>query len=106
MPKLIDMAKTKAEKKKETEPYAELPRDVPDYPYGLTIHIHNDQIDKLGIADCEADDMVLLVAKCMVSEASTITTNGKKKRNLTLQLQKMNVSKEADETDAETELYE
>ena len=101
------MARTKSEKKAERDRWKDTADTQEDYPYGLSISLDHAAIEKLGVADCEADDKVDIVAVAMVSRAQTNTINGKKRRSMTLQIQKMQVDKgKTNSADAETVLYE
>lgn len=47
--KLKSMKRTAADKRKDQGQHAEICAIAPDYPYGLTVHMDKDELDKLGL---------------------------------------------------------
>lgn len=87
MAKLISMKRTKAEQKESTE--AGPAMDMPAYPWGLTVRLDNDSLEKLeeDAGDYKAGDELLLVARVTVAETSTRQTLvGGKSQSLELQI--------------------
>lgn len=88
--KLVSMKLTPADLKKRQEPSETLAGgDQAAYPYGLTLRLDQDALEKLGIGDHlpEADTEMILIAKVEVSSASsTDRAGGGKMRSLELQI--------------------
>ncbi len=93
MADLVDMKRTPAEKKRDSEPIAE---SMDDYGYGLSLHLDNEAIAKLGLTDADIDveQPMMLVAACIVSSENISTVGGKRRRSMSLQIQKMGLSQE------------
>ena len=103
---MINMARTKAERKKEADRWkTDTPENTPDYPYGLSISLEEVDVTKLGLEDCEADDVLELVSEATVTTATSHTINGKKRRSLTIQLRKLSVAKPEKKLDLSATLY-
>lgn len=77
--------------------------DAPAYPYGLTLHLDNETLEKLGIELSEVDTKVLIVAKGRVTSVSANqSTGGEKNRSMSIQIEELCVepggsTKKADE---------
>lgn len=86
-PKLVSMKMTKAEIKERNAPMADAP-DSPRYPYGLTIRLDNDSLDKLGEDTLPAvGESVMVLAKATVSSmSSNESADGGAYRSLELQI--------------------
>lgn len=105
--KMIDLARTKADKEAEAKSWKETSTDdMPDYPYGLELHLDHDQLKKLGDPELDAEDMITITAKVHVKSVSATTVNGKKKKSANLQIQKMAIVSEETVSSGEKELYE
>lgn len=96
--KLTDMRITKAERDKRKEKYSPSiagSYDGPEYPYGLTLRLENDALDKLDLDDLPpVGKSVQLVCVCevtSVSQSSTSTRGADKdtRRSLELQIKKI-----------------
>lgn len=91
----VDMKKTKKEKK-NSEPMA-IKADAPEYPYGLTIDLNDDSLDKLGIDTLPAvGDVFTVTAKARVTRVSQSSSessgsNSHKDRNVCMQIEKLKV---------------
>lgn len=106
MADLIDMAKTPEQKAKDAKPYDERSTaDVPDYAWGLTIRLENDDLVRLGITDVDEELPLKIQAIGMVTECSTVMVGGVTRRSMSIQLQKMAVTQEAEKADAAETLY-
>lgn len=106
MANLVDMKRTAEDKKKEAERYETEPGyGEDDYGYGLTIRLDNEMIEKLGIEPktISAETPVMIMAEGRVSEESANTYNGKTRRTLAIQIQKLAVA--PNEGDAAKVLY-
>lgn len=108
-PKLIDLKRTEADKKKERASYEESPYlgESEDYSYGLSIRLDEDAITKLGIdtSAMGSESVVIVCAEGVVTEESSNTYNGKTRRSMTIQLRKVSVEPQGDEEDAAKILY-
>lgn len=96
MEKLVDMKRTAADKKAESEAWKSEPMSGEDYPYGLSIHLDQSAMEKLGLSstDLDAGQAIMLCAECVVTSDNITTINGKTRRSMTLQLQKVALSQE------------
>lgn len=95
MSKLIDLKRTKQDVKKEKEGYNTVcgpGRD--DYSYGLRIILDNRELEKLGIDTLpKAGAKMTIEAVCEVIETSTNSRDGKDEQRMTLQIQKLALTK-------------
>jgi hypothetical protein len=65
IPAMVDMARTPAEVKAADEPSA------PTYPYGLTLCLCNEELEKLGLdGECEVGDLLHVHAMAKVTSVS------------------------------------
>jgi hypothetical protein len=91
--KLVSMKITKADRKAQQEKYATAsPVDGDAYPYGLTVRLDNESLEKLGldVSDYPVGDTVMLIATCEVCETSARqSVVGGENQNLTLQITEM-----------------
>ena len=106
--KLVDLARTKAEKKAETDRWNAMStgaEDRPDYPYGLTLSLDYDTVKKMGLADHDFDagQPVMITAEAMITEDRVEIINGEKRHSISLQVQKMAINQEGE--DVATTLY-
>lgn len=94
--KLVDMKLDPKERKKE----AELTYQPPAYPYGLSISLDDEALEKLGMKDLpDADDTMTLTARvCVTNVASTDGENGKR-RSVSLQIEALALSDVEDSDD-------
>ncbi|HZD27234.1 MAG TPA: hypothetical protein VE251_00895 [Xanthobacteraceae bacterium] len=74
-PKLISMKRSAADKRKDQGEVAPISSIAPDYPYGLTIHMDGDELDKLGFKDLpdvgtEIPMEILVKVTCVRQSAS------------------------------------
>lgn len=81
----LKMSKADVEKQYEAKPAAE---DAPRYPYGMSLHLDEDTLSKLGIDKLpDVDSPLMLVAKVAVSSVnSNASTGGEKRRSVSLQV--------------------
>lgn len=68
IPAMVDMRRTPAEKTEATQAV----NDAPDYPYGLSISLGKDELEKLGLTgdEVEVGDMLHLHALAKVTSVS------------------------------------
>jgi hypothetical protein len=102
--RLVDVKRTKAEKKQEQAKYEE-PTVTDDYPWGLSIRLDNDTINKLGLGDLDANQEVRLFADGFVSEDSATKRNGTTDRSVSIQITKLAVLPAESKEDIADDLY-
>jgi hypothetical protein len=105
---LIDVKRTEADKKAERDKWDKpATSSMEDYPYGLTLHLDNETIGKLGLSDADFDagQPVAVIASGMIVSESLNSVGGKKMRSMSIQLQKMSVHQEAQKVSAVDALY-
>lgn len=80
----------------------------PAYPWGLTLNLDDDAIEKLGIKSLpEAGETMMLVAKVKVTGTNSEDVDGGKKRqSIRLQLTDMALEDGGAKTNAAEKLYE
>lgn len=98
MKELISVARTPSEKQEAAGRYDE-PSNMEDYPYGLSMYLDNDTIEKLEIGDIDTADGVMIHAKGMIREDSMTIINGKKRRSLSIQITAMCLDEVMEEKD-------
>lgn len=78
MNKMVDMA-MKQQERRDGVPSIAMESELPVYPYGLSISLTNDELEKLGLeADCEVGDVISFDVMAKVTCVSeTETTSGK-----------------------------
>lgn len=104
MTKLVDLARTKAEKKEESDRWEKgMTEDRPDYPYGLTLSLDHATLKKMGMTDHDFDtgQPVTITAEAMITEDRIETINGEKRHSISLQVQKMGLDQGGDPKVAE-----
>lgn len=94
---LAHMERTKAEKK-EANGLVMPKSEGPDYPYGLRIHLNQEDLQKIGMNDMpEAGNEVHLHAKARVSSVSSDQRDGgKEERRMELQITHLGIHHKAD----------
>jgi len=102
MTKLVDLARTKAEKKAESDRWNSIEtasEDRPDYPYGLTLSLDYETVKKMGLSerDFDAGQPVTITAEAMITEDRIEIINGEKRHSISLQVQKMALGQETEE---------
>lgn len=86
MDKLVNLKMTASEQKKQMAPIA-TQSDGDRYPYGLSIALDSDTIDKLDVDDdLTAGDTVVLLGKATVRSVSTSDSESGKSRTVSLQI--------------------
>lgn len=103
--KLTSMKITAAEQKAREAEYSKPMPEQDRYPYGLSISLENDAIEKLDLDELPAIGAKLeLAATVEVTGASShSTTGGGKRRSVSLQITALGLSKPAG--DKATKLY-
>lgn len=107
--KLTDVKRTKADKKAEQERWKDggAVENMDDYPYGLTLHLDDEVLEKLGLTDADFDtgQPVMLTSEAIITEDRINTVNGKTRRSMSIQLRKIAISQEEDKDSITTNLY-
>lgn len=108
--KLKSMKLDAAELKKRQEPATAMVADQPVYPWGLSVGLEEEALDKLGIETLpEVGGELMLVAKVKVTSVSSNEHTGSKgkhkHRNVQLQICEMALGAVEKDKDAAGELY-
>ena len=102
---LTSMKRTKAEKKEGTD-MACSPGDQEDFPYGLRIHLEDDEISKLNIPMPEIGSIMVLIANVKVTSVSERADEDGENRSVGIQITEMDLAPyEKSETDHVKKLY-
>jgi hypothetical protein len=104
--KLVDMKLTKADKAAREKEWSSAVEGQEDYPYGLSIHLDSESMEKLGLtdADLDAGQPVSIVATAIISSDNIYQRNGKKTRAMSLQIQSMGLQ-QGEKSDAVADMY-
>jgi hypothetical protein len=94
--KMVDMRRSPdVEKEAAPEPVA---MDAPAYPYGLSICLGNEELEKLDLdPSCEVGDTIDLRAFAKVTSVSMNDYGGKPQHRIELQITQLAVENEDDE---------
>ena len=98
---LTNMKLSKKEVEKEAGTIEE---EAPRYPWGLSINLDNESIEKLGITTLpEVGDLKTLIAVVKVKDVSeTDSIEGKKQRNIGLQITEMSIEEKIEKAASKT----
>ena len=101
--KIIDMARTAKEKKAAEERYKVSPSTGEDYPYGLTLNLGKDELEKLGIDDLPAvgDEKYFYVA-CKVTRVHALASENYESIGVEMQITKMALEEPPKEEEKES----
>lgn len=105
---LVDMKRTEADKQAERAQWDKpSTENMEDYPYGLSLHLDDKAIEKLGLtdADIDAGKPVKLAAVGVITSESINTYNGTKRRSMSIQLQQIALEQESDRESPMDVLY-
>jgi len=106
---LVDVKRTKADKEAERKRWEgeSAVAEMDDYPYGLTLHLDDQTMEKLGLSgtDFDTGEPVKLVAEAVITEDRINTINGKTRRSMSIQLRKMALTQDGEKEDVATTLY-
>lgn len=87
MKEMVSMKTTATERKEMTEPSE---YKGPEYPYGLSISLNNDSLEKLGVEKLpQVGTELLVLAKVKVSSASASDSEYGSSKNVSLQITEM-----------------
>jgi len=90
--KLTSMELSKKEKKEQNVPSVANSSSGPDYPYGLTIELEDNALEKLGIKKLPATGgTVTIEAKATVRSTSVRAEDGKERRSMSLQITDLSI---------------
>lgn len=109
MAKLVSMKISAAEAKKMMEPSSLAEGDRPRYPWGLSITLDKDALDKLGIDDelPSVGESYVLIAEVDVVSVSSNQSEGGGNRSVGLQITSMCLEDaDTDTSKAASTLYE
>lgn len=102
---MADMKLTDEERKEEGDTMVSRSHEAPEYPYGLTVHLDELSMKKLGT------DLKEVGSECVFSATSKVTSvsqsedeDSGSRQSMTLQITDMEI-KSADETSPEEALY-
>ena len=98
LPKMVDMRRTKEEMDEASNPTF----NISEYPYGLSICLTQDELDKLGLdAECEVGDFIHLFALAKVTSVSMNDTGDGQKCRVELTLTHLGCEDEDEENEEE-----
>lgn len=94
MAKMVHMARTAADKKAEKDKYSNKTlggSGEDDYPYGLSVSLGHEELNKLGLNGPlpKVGSKIPLTAHAHVKSTSEESTDGVKRRRMTLELRHM-----------------
>ena len=88
--KLVSMKRTKEDKRGDQLETAPAEAMVPDFPWGLCIHLDKDELEKLGIKEPPKVGTVLMLAAKVqvtrVSQSASTDRGGEEQRSVDLQI--------------------
>jgi hypothetical protein len=84
------MKLTPSEAKEGSTPIA----DAPEFPFGLTLHLDDTVLEKLGLLDAmpEMGDQFVVLARAKVDSVSSHDSQGGERRSVTLQITDMGLT--------------
>lgn len=90
MAKLVSMKMSKTDLAKRAEP-STIATDAPMYPWGLSVNLDDDSLEKLEIdvGDMKVGDYKVLIAKVEVTSLSSNESKGGGNQSATLQIMEM-----------------
>lgn len=95
--KLVSMKLDKSEQKKE----ADIAYEPPQYPWGLSLSLDDEALDKLGMDDLpDVKDTMTLTARVCVTNVSASAGEGGQRRSVSLQIEALALSDVVDDEDA------
>lgn len=98
LPRMIDMKKDAKEMMRDTMPFGMGSQS--EYPYGLSICLGNDELEKLGLDnECEVGDMIHLFALAKVTSLSKNDTGDGEKTRIELQITHLGCEDENEENE-------
>jgi hypothetical protein len=106
MPNLISVKMTKQEVKDRYAP-ATAASDAPLYPYGLTLRLDNDTLDKLKVRSLpEVGESMLVLARVNVTSVSSSESDSGKNRTCELQITDLALDVKDSDTGRAGRLYD
>lgn len=101
---MISMKRTAEEKKSEDHSEAICMDERDDYPWGLSIDLDEETMEKLEFSGKIGDEFTLVAKVCVKSTHESASDNHSNK-TASLQITDMDLTKKADEKSAEELLY-
>lgn len=90
--KLTDMRLSRADKLEERA--ESIAADMPDYPYGLSLSLDEDALDKLGISLPNVGEVFFVLASARVKSVSESQySDSNKSQNVSLQIEQLALDK-------------
>ncbi len=92
---------------KAREKYVEtVAADRPEYPYGLSLSLDNDVLEKLGLSELPAaGKTVMLMAKATITSVSSHESEHGKDQSLSLQITELCLEPDVEKDGAAEKLY-
>lgn len=96
--KIVSMERTEAEKKAAEKRYTEAAPSGPDYPWGLSINLGKDELEKLGITDLPevGDEFHIYGVACVTRVSQSASEGGEDSKGVELQLTHLGVMHDDD----------
>lgn len=104
IPPMISMRHTPDEKEEEAEEYSlPSPDSVPDYPYGLSISLGQDELEKLSrqVDDFELGDLIHMHVMGVVTSVSQRADQSGENCRVEIQITHISAENEEDENEEE-----
>jgi hypothetical protein len=103
--KLVSMKMSSAEQRKRTEP-SSIASDAPMYPWGLSLNLDNETLEKLKVDELpEVGDERLVIAKVKVTSVSSNESESGSNKSVSLQITEMCLEDAGEKAAAESKLY-
>jgi len=107
--KMVSLARSPKEKIEQQKRYSEgTPADeMEDYPWGLTLRLSHEELQKLGMASMQIESGALydLIGKAIVEGVTTKVVNGMKQNTIELQVTALALEPSTPEVPRSTALY-
>lgn len=104
VPAMVDLKRTPAEKTEAYEYQLPTPANQPDYPYGLSISLCEEELDKLNLGDCEFMPGDMIHMHCMAVVTSVSSNNSESSGpTCRIELQITHISAESEDDENEEE---
>ncbi len=102
---MVSMARNTAEKEEMAEEMLPSPADIPDYPFGLSISLCQDELEKLNLetTDFEVGDLVHFHAMATVTSISSNANQTGNNCRIELQIIAMSAEDEDEENEEDDE---
>ena len=101
VPAMVSMRRTPAEKEEIEENFLPGPGDIPDYPYGLSISLCIDELERLGLEDENFEPGDYVHMHCMAVVTSVSKNANQDGSSTRIELQIVAISAEDEEEEDE-----